>query len=63
MKEIKSNWSNLEANSNIGRVPKRGVRGFVSRNRQTVLVATVGTKAAKQVRKQEEMNRYSVATY
>jgi hypothetical protein len=47
MKEMKSNWNNLEAVQHIGRVPKRGVSRPVSRQRRFVLVGTLGKEAAE----------------
>ena len=47
MKQLKSNWNNLEAVQHVGRTPKRGVSRPVSRQRQHVLVGTLGRDAAE----------------
>lgn len=46
MKQLKSNWNNLESVQHVGRVPKRGVSRSQSRQRRHVLIGTLGKEAA-----------------
>jgi hypothetical protein len=57
MKEIKSNWNNLEAVQHIGRVPKRGVSKPVSNQRYVALVASVGKKRADIMMELDRLDR------
>lgn len=63
MKQLKSSWNHLEDIQHVGRVPKRGVSKPQSRQRQMVLVGTLGTAAAELHDLYERKSRPNVYDY
>jgi hypothetical protein len=59
-RELKSNWGRLEEKGSIGRVPKRGVGGYVSRAKQQQLMELGLYQAANEIQTLEHKRKMNI---